>query len=95
MSVSLPQSVTRFNVSNLTTDLSEVIGATVGIIVSAYLNYKVFSNSQYMGSLLDLVVGIVLLMLFPKNGVINGIGVGMAGYGLYALIKQASNGAII
>ncbi|AZI75956.1 hypothetical protein SBV1_gp07 [Sulfolobales Beppu virus 1] len=85
----------RFNVSGLTTDLSEVIGATVGVIAGAYIVYKLTSTSPYAGALIDLVIGVVILLLFSNPGVINGIGVGLAGYGLYSLVKQASNGALI
>jgi len=93
MQFQLPQSVSRFNISGLTGDLSELIGVTVGVIGGAYIVYK--SPSQSSGALISLVVGIIIFVLFPNMGLINGIGIGLAGYGLYQLIKLASNGAII
>jgi len=89
----LPATVTRFNISGLSGDLSELIGVTVGVIAGAYVTYK--SPSQSSGALISLVVGIIIFVLFPSMGLLNGIGIGMAGYGLYQLIKLASNGAII
>jgi hypothetical protein len=89
----LPASVTRFNITGLTGDLSELIGVTVGVIGGAYIVHK--SPSQSSGALISLIVGIIVFVLFPNMGLINGIGIGLAGYGLYQLIKLASNGAIL
>ncbi len=89
----LPASVTRFNISGLSADLSELIGVTVGVIGGAYIVYK--SPSQSSGALISLIVGIIIFVLFPNMGLINGVGIGLAGYGLYQLIKLASNGAIL
>jgi len=89
----LPQSITRFNITGLTGDLSELIGVTIGVIGGAYITYK--APSQSSGALISLVVGIIVFVLFPNMGLINGIGIGLAGYGLYQLIKLASNGAIL
>jgi len=93
MQLQLPQSVTRFNISGLSGDLSELIGVTVGVIGGAYITYK--APSQSSGALISLVVGVIIFVLFPNMGLINGIGIGLAGYGLYQLIKLASNGAIL
>ena len=93
MQLQLPQSVTRFNITGLGGDLSELIGVTVGVIGGAYIVYK--APSQSSGALIALVLGIIVFVLFPNMGLINGVGVGLAGYGLYQLIKLASNGAII
>ncbi len=48
----LPQSITRFNISGLSADLSELIGVTVGVIGGAYIVYK--SPSQSSGALISL-----------------------------------------
>jgi len=85
----------RFNISGLSTDLSEAIGVTIGIIAGAYLQLRVFANSTYMGPIVNLAIGLVLLLVFPNAGFINGIGVGLLGYGIYGLIKVASQGAIV
>lgn len=87
------QTVRNFNYSGLTSDLSEAIGVTAGIIGGAYLVYKMPSQSQ--GAFVDLILGVIIMLIFPNFGVINGIGVGLVGYGLYQLIKLASNGAIV
>lgn len=87
------QTVQRFNYSGLTSDLSEAIGVTAGIVAGAYLVYKMPSQSQ--GAFVDLILGVIIMLIFPNFGVINGIGVGLVGYGLYQLIKLASNGAIV
>ncbi len=85
----------RFNISGLSTDLSEAIGVTIGIIAGAYLQLRVFANSTCMGPIVNLAIGLVLLLIFPNAGFINGIGVGLLGYGIYGLIKVASQGAIV
>ncbi len=87
------QTVRGFNYSGLTTDLSEAIGVTAGIVAGAYLVYKM--PSQSTGAFVDLIIGTIIMLIFPNFGVINGIGVGLIGYGLYQLIKLASNGAIV
>jgi len=87
------QTVRQFNYSGLTTDLSEAIGVTAGITAGAYIVYK--SPSQSTGAFIDLIVGVILMLLFPNFGVINGVAIGLVGYGLYQLIKLASNGAIV
>ena len=89
----LLQTVRQYNYSGLTTDLSEAIGVTAGIIGGAYLTYKMPSQSS--GAFVSIIVGVVLMLLFPNFGVVNGVGVGLTGYGLYQLIKLASNGAIV
>lgn len=87
------QTVRQYNFSGLSTDLSEAIGVTAGIIGGAYLVYKMPSQSS--GAFVDLIIGVIIMLLFPNFGLINGIGVGLIGYGLYQLIKLASNGAIV
>lgn len=87
------QTVRQYNFSGLSTDLSEAIGVTAGIIGGAYLVYKM--PSQSTGAFVDLIAGVIIMLLFPNFGVVNGIGVGLVGYGLYQLIKLASNGAIV
>ena len=82
-----------FNLSNVAVDLAEAIGVTAGIIGGAYIVYK--APQQSYGAFIDIIIGVVLLMLFPNTGVLNGIGVGFLGYGLYQLIKLATNGAIV
>jgi len=87
------QTLQRGNFSGLTTDLSEIIGVTAGIVGGAYLVNKMPSQSS--GAFVDLILGVIIMLIFPNPGVINGLGVGLAGYGLYQLIKLASNGAIV
>jgi len=87
------QTIQRGNFSGLTTDLSEAIGVTAGIVGGAYLVYKM--PSQSTGAFVDLILGVVIMLIFPNFGVLNGLGIGLVGYGLYQLIKLASNGAII
>jgi hypothetical protein len=87
------QTIRGYNYSGLTSDLSEAIGVTAGIVAGAYLVYKM--PSQSTGAFVDLIVGVIIMLIFPNFGVINGIGVGLTGYGLYQLIKLASNGAIV
>jgi len=87
------QTIQRGNFSGLTTDLSEAIGVTAGIVGGAYLVYKM--PSQSTGAFVDLILGVVIMLMFPNFGVLNGLGIGLVGYGLYQLIKLASNGAII
>jgi hypothetical protein len=87
------QTVRGFNYSGLTTDLSEAIGVTTGIVAGAYLVYKM--PSQSTGAFVSLILGTIIMLIFPNFGVINGIGIGLIGYGLYQLIKLASNGAIV
>ena len=87
------QTVRGFNYSGLTSDLSEAIGVTAGIVAGAYLVYKM--PSQSTGAFVDLILGVIMMLIFPNFGVLNGLGIGLVGYGLYQLIKLASNGAII
>jgi len=87
------QTIQRGNFSGLTTDLSEAIGVTAGIVGGAYLVYKM--PSQSTGAFVDLILGVIIMLIFPNFGVLNGLGIGLVGYGLYQLIKLASNGAII
>jgi hypothetical protein len=87
------QTLRKGNFSGLSTDLSEAIGTTAGIIAGAYLVYKMPSQSS--GAFVDLILGVVLMLMFPNAGVLNGVGIGLIGYGLYQLIKLASNGAIV
>jgi len=87
------QTIQRGNFLGLTTDLSEAIGVTAGIVGGAYLVYKM--PSQSTGAFVDLILGVVIMLMFPNFGVLNGLGIGLVGYGLYQLIKLASNGAII
>ncbi len=87
------QTIQRGNFSGLTTDLSEAIGVTAGIVGGAYLVYKM--PSQSTGAFVDLILGVIIMLIFPNFGVLNGLGIGLVGYGLYQLIKLASNGAIV
>jgi len=89
----LLQSIRQYNYSGLSTDLSEAIGVTAGIVGGAYLVYKM--PNQSTGAFVSLIAGVILMLLFPNFGVINGVGIGLVGYGLYQLIKLASNGAIV
>jgi hypothetical protein len=90
---SILQTVQRGNFSGLSTDLSEAIGVTAGIVGGAYIVYK--APAQSTGAFIDLILGVIIMLIFPNPGVANGLGVGLLGYGLYQLIKLASNGAIV
>lgn len=87
------QTIRNFNYSGLSTDLSEAIGVTAGIIAGAYIVYK--SPSQSTGAFIGLIIGAIIMLLFPDFGILNGVGIGLLGYSLYQLIKIASNGAIV
>jgi len=94
MSLQLQNTLNRYNPS-ITTDITGIIGVTVGVIAGQYIAVHVnIGNSQYAGALIDIVLGLMVVVLFNKSGIINGIGLGIAGYGLYKIINIASNGAV-
>ncbi len=62
------QTIQRGNFSGLTTDLSEAIGVTAGIVGGAYLVYKM--PSQSTGAFVDLILGVIIMLIFPNFGVV-------------------------
>jgi len=94
MSLQLQNTLGRYN-PNLSTDITGILGVTVGVIAGQYIAVHVnIGNSQYAGALVDVVLGLIIVVLFNKPGLVNGIGLGIAGYGLYKIVNIASNGAV-
>jgi len=92
--MSFQSTLNRYN-PTLSTDITGILGVTIGVVAGQYIAVHVnLANSQYAGALIDVVLGLMIVVLFNKEGLINGIGLGIAGYGLYKIINIASNGAI-
>ncbi len=87
-----------FSFSNVTGNIGLLAGVAVGVIaggfVTNYLQNNVgsFSGSPYLPPLIVLFLGIVLSAF--DNPLIAGIGYGMVGYGVYAVVKTATGGQI-
>ncbi|ATY46495.1 2 transmembrane domain protein [Sulfolobus ellipsoid virus 1] len=70
-----------------TQTVSEVIGTFTGIFLGGYFTVSVLSGA-IASSIVEIIIAIILLYLFPNQGFMNGLGIGILAIGVLNLVAK-------